>query len=70
MTRVLEVLAPMMPSLNAPVMRELSLRTRRFQCRMRFWKYAVSSATTGTTSMTTMASFQLSSSIDMNTKMR
>ena len=36
MPRVFDVFAPVMPSLNAPVMREFSLRTRRFQCRMRF----------------------------------
>ena len=35
MTRVLVVLAPVMPSLNAPVILELILRTLRFQWRMR-----------------------------------
>ena len=45
-------------------MRELSLRTLRFQCRMRFWKYAVSTAMTGTISSTSSASFQLRISMD------
>lgn len=63
MTRVLEVLAPVMPSLKAPVILELSLRTLRFQWRMRGWNQPVSAATTGTMRMTTSASRQLSSSM-------
>ena len=38
MTSVLEVLAPVMPSLKAPVMRLFSLRTRRFHSSSRPWK--------------------------------
>ena len=36
--QVLEVLAPVMPSLKAPVIWELIFRTFRFQWRIRFWK--------------------------------
>ena len=56
--RVLVVLAPVMPSLKDPVMREFSFRTLRFHRRMRFWKYPVSTAITGTMTMTTSASRQ------------
>ena len=59
MTRVLEVLAPVIPSLKAPVILEFSFRTFRFQWRIRFWKYQVSTAMTGTIRMTTSASRQL-----------
>ena len=61
--RVLVVLAPVMPSLKDPVMREFSLRTLRFHRRMRFWKYPVSTAITGTMTMTTRASRQFRASI-------
>ena len=61
--RVLVVLAPVMPSLKEPVMREFSFRTFRFQRRMRFWKYPVSTAITGTMTMTTRASRQFRASM-------
>lgn len=61
--RVLVVLAPVMPSLKEPVMREFSFRTFRFQRRMRFWKYPVSTAMTGTMTMTTRASRQFRASM-------
>ena len=61
--RVLVVLAPVMPSLKDPVMREFSFRTLRFHRRMRFWKYPVSTAITGTMTMTTRASRQFRASM-------
>ena len=62
-TSVLVVRAPVMPSLKAPVMREFSLRTFRFQWRMRFWKYPVRMAITGTMAMTASASLQFRASM-------
>ena len=43
----LVVMAPMMPSLNAPVMRLFVLRTARWYLRIRFWKNTHSAARTG-----------------------
>ena len=67
MTSVLDVLAPVMPSLKAPVIFELSLRTFRFQWRMRFWKYQVSAAIAGTTRMMSVANCTFSSSMATKT---
>ena len=61
--RVLMVLAPVMPSLKAPVSRELVRRTIRFQWRILSWNFQVRMAMAGTTSSTRMASFQFKSSM-------
>ena len=57
-TRVLVVLAPMMPSLNAPVMRELVFLTCRCAFRIRCWKNHDTTASGGLTSSTTRVSRQ------------
>ena len=62
-TRVLMVLAPVIPSLKAPVILEFCLRTFRFQSRMRGWKKAVRAAMTGTITMMTRARRQLRKSM-------
>ncbi len=66
-TMVLEVLAPEMPSLKAPVILELIFRTFRFQWRIRGWNQPVRAAMAGTTRITTRASCQFRASMAANT---
>ena len=66
-TSVFEVLAPVMPSLNAPVIVELIRRMRRFKFKILRWKTTVSTAINGTTEMTSSAIFQFRISMEMNT---
>ena len=54
--RVLEVFAPVMPSLYAPVISEFMLRISRLALSMRFWKNHVTMAIGGTTARTIEAS--------------
>ena len=56
--RVLLVTAPMTPSLKAPVIRLLALRTMRCWRRMRRWKYRHSTASRGVMASTSSPSFQ------------
>ena len=62
-TSVLVVFAPVMPSLNAPVMREFCSRTRRWKKTSFFWKYAPETTRTGTITITHSARCQLSTNI-------
>ena len=61
-TRVFVVMAPMMPSLNAPVMRLFVLRTARWYLSIRFWKITHSAARTGVMHSTSRPSFQFMAS--------
>ena len=63
MTSVLVVFAPVMPSLNAPVIFEFCSRTRRWKKTSFFWKYPPEITSTGTMTITHSASFQLSANI-------
>ena len=47
-TSDLVVFAPVMPSLNRPVICELISRTRRLVCTRRFWKNAAAAKVSGT----------------------
>ena len=62
-TSVFVVVAPVMPSLKAPVMREVFSRTCRWKNTSFFWKYMDEIATIGTITSTHSAIFQLRMSI-------
>ena len=65
--RVLLVTAPMTPSLKAPVIRLLALRTMRCWWRMRRWKNRHSTASTGVMASTRRPSFQFITSSTITT---
>ena len=62
-TRVLVVLAPLMPSLKPAVIWLLRLRTWRYASRIPFWNFQEITARGGSTSITTRASCQFSRNI-------